>query len=104
MSHDATLPAPPADTVILARARQLPGWQVVRDAELHKVYPCADFAAGLAFINRIAAVAEEAQHHPNLLLQYKSVTVTLTTHDSGGLTARDLAMAAAIDLLAAESP
>ena len=84
---------------VLARARSLPGWQVCADMELHKSWPFLDFSAGLAFVNQIAELAELAQHHPDVLLRYGSVSVTLTTHDAGGLTVRDLALAGAIDAL-----
>ncbi len=84
---------------VLAHARTLPGWQVHADVELRKTFECKDFADGLTLVNQIGALAELAQHHPDLLLRYHSVAVTLTTHDAGGLTARDLALAAAIDAL-----
>ena len=92
--------SPPAVSAeVLVRAGSLPGWQVRADVELYKSWPLPDFAAGLAFVNQIAELAELAQHHPDVLLRYGSVSVTLTTHDAGGLTVRDLALAAAIDAL-----
>jgi 4a-hydroxytetrahydrobiopterin dehydratase len=56
-----------------------------------------DFAAAVAFVNVVAGLAEAADHHPDILLRYRSVTLTLTTHDAGGLTGRDVDLARAVD-------
>jgi 4a-hydroxytetrahydrobiopterin dehydratase len=75
------------------------GWQrdgaaIVRDVEV------ADFAAAMAFANRVAEAAEGADHHPDILVHgYKHVRLTLSTHSAGGVTAADLALAATIDTL-----
>lgn len=82
----------------------LPGWAVVatrahpgQDA-IEKEFTFADFSQALAFANRVGALAEEADHHPDILLHgYKRVTITLTTHSAGGITERDLALAARIE-------
>ncbi|MGY5763867.1 4a-hydroxytetrahydrobiopterin dehydratase [Brachybacterium sp. DNPG3] len=66
-------------------------------------YRTGDFATGLALVERIGAAAEEAGHHPDVLLTYPSVTVTLTSHDVGGITSRDLDLAATIASLAAQA-
>jgi len=61
---------------------------------------CPDFAAAITLVNRIAAAAELAEHHPDLLLHgYRWLTITLTTHAAGGLTQRDFALAAELDSL-----
>ena len=61
---------------------------------------CADFAAVIALVNEIAAAAERADHHPDLLIHgYRRLSITLSTHSAGGITARDFALAAAIDAL-----
>jgi 4a-hydroxytetrahydrobiopterin dehydratase len=58
----------------------------------------ADFAAAVAFVNRVAAAAEAADHHPDILIHsWNRVRLTLTTHSSGGLTDRDFALARTID-------
>ncbi|MDN5686973.1 MAG: 4a-hydroxytetrahydrobiopterin dehydratase [Brachybacterium sp.] len=64
-------------------------------------YRTKDFASALALVDQIGAAAEEANHHPDLTLAYGSVGVTLTSHDVGGITQRDLAMARRISELAA---
>ena len=63
---------------------------------LTATFDTGDFATGLALTNRIGEVAEAANHHPDVLLTYPSVGVTLTSHDVGGVTARDLRLAHAI--------
>jgi len=79
-----------------ARLTALRGWEI-RDGRLRKRYELDSFASALAFVNRVGALAEEADHHPDILIEYKHVTLTLVSHDSGGLTARDFALAAQID-------
>lgn len=60
----------------------------------------ADFAAAMAFVNRVADLAEERNHHPDILVHgWNKVRLTLTTHDTGGLTDADRALADAIDAL-----
>ncbi len=61
-------------------------------------FACGDFAAGAEFVRQIAALADEADHHPDLDLRYPgTVRVSITSHDANGLTARDAALASAID-------
>jgi 4a-hydroxytetrahydrobiopterin dehydratase len=67
------------------------GNEIVTTVTLH------DFAAALAFVNSVGAAAEAANHHPDIDIRWNKVTLHLTTHDSGGLTVLDLALAAAID-------
>jgi len=65
---------------------------LVRDFELK------DFAAAMWFVNRVAELAEERNHHPDILIHgWNKVRLTLSTHDAGGLTEKDHALAAAID-------
>jgi 4a-hydroxytetrahydrobiopterin dehydratase len=81
---------------IRERMAQLRGWK--RSGEqIRKAYPFASFAEGMAFANRVATVAEALDHHPDMLIQYKQVTLTLTSHDAGGLTERDFRLARQID-------
>lgn len=66
-----------------------------------RVFKFADFSAAFAFMARVALLAEKAGHHPDWSNSYNKVTIGLTTHDAGGLSARDIALAQAIDKLAA---
>lgn len=76
-----------------------PGWR--RDGvAISKQFQFADFKAALSFVNKVGDIAEAAAHHPDITVNYNRVTLTLTTHDAGGLTARDLALAAEIETVA----
>lgn len=66
-------------------------------------YRTSDFATGLALLDRIGAAAETANHHPDLVLAYSHLDVRLTSHDSGGITSRDVGLARTISGLAAEA-
>ncbi len=74
-------------------------WTVVEDVA-HAVFRTGSFAAGVALIDRIGVLADAANHHPDVDLRYPSVTVRLTTHDAGGLTVKDVALARAVSQLA----
>jgi len=80
---------------------KLAGWNEVegRDA-IVKTFTFQDFNAAFGFMTRAALVAEKLDHHPEWFNVYKTVTVTLSTHDAGGLTGRDIALAQAMDRLA----
>ncbi|MES1260232.1 MAG: 4a-hydroxytetrahydrobiopterin dehydratase [Acidobacteriota bacterium] len=77
----------------------LKGWEVVDGHHLHKVFKFPDFARALDFVNRIGAVAEEQGHHPDILLAWGKVEITLFTHTIDGISANDYKLAAAIDRL-----
>ncbi len=74
---------------------RLPGWQR-RGSEITRTFAFADFKGSMAFVNRVAGLADAADHHPDIDIRYSKVTLTLTTHDASGLTARDIALAEAI--------
>ncbi|HEY6472008.1 MAG TPA: 4a-hydroxytetrahydrobiopterin dehydratase [Acidimicrobiales bacterium] len=67
--------------------------------ELTALVKLHDFAASLEFVNAVGAAAEAANHHPDIDIRYNKVRLTLTTHDSGGITLLDLALADVIDRL-----
>lgn len=77
------------------------GWVIVDEKALHKRWAFEDFAGALAFVNEVGAAAEARNHHPDIALGWGKVELTLTTHDSGGVTARDLGLARAIEALSA---
>ena len=81
------------------RMSSLKGWTLDGDA-IRKQYTFEDFPEAIAFVNRLAPEAEKADHHPDILINYKRVTLTYSTHDEGGLTEKDFAGAAAADRLA----
>jgi 4a-hydroxytetrahydrobiopterin dehydratase len=93
-----TEPILPADEVDAALAERQLQW--TRDGdELKTSVKLADFAAALNFVNAVGAAAEAANHHPDIDIRWNRVNLTLSTHDSGGITRFDLALAAAIDNL-----
>lgn len=77
---------------------QLTGWEL-RDEKLHKAFGFEDFVAAMAFVNRMAALAEEQRHHPDFCVQFGRVEVTIWTHSLGGLSENDFILAARIDKL-----
>lgn len=83
-------------------ADTLPDWHptVGRDA-LHKTFTFVDFNAAFGFMTRVALHAEKMNHHPEWFNVWNRVEITLSTHDAGGLTQRDVELAKAIDAVAA---
>lgn len=77
---------------------ELPEWQLRSDGlAIVRIFRFADFSESWAFMNRVALYAEKADHHPEWFNVYNRVEVTLTTHDADGLSARDAAMARAME-------
>ena len=75
-----------------------PGWELV-DGRLHRELAFADFSEAFAFMTRVALAAEKANHHPDWSNSWNTVTIDLVSHDSGGLTDRDVALAETINTL-----
>lgn len=85
-----------AHTAIVEQLAERPGWSL-DDGKLHRAFRFADFNAAFAFMTRVALVAETLNHHPEWSNVYDRVVVHLTTHDAGGLTELDFALAAKMD-------
>lgn len=79
-----------------AQLKNLDGWKI-RGKTLSKEYGFEEFNDGLAFVVKIAKVAERQDHHPDVLLSYGKVVLNVTTHSAGELTDKDFRLAAAID-------
>ena len=80
----------------------LPKWSLAREGKaIERTFTFADFVEAFGFMSRVALLAEKADHHPEWFNVYNRVEVTLTTHDAGGLSTRDVEMAKAIDALVA---
>lgn len=79
--------------------RQVSGWETINDHHLTKTYTFPDFAKALEFVNRAGALAEAEGHHPDLLLAWGKVQVTIWTHRVDGLTEADFVLAAKCDQL-----
>ena len=82
-----------------SRLSTLPGWKI-DSGELVKTFQFKDFRAALRFVNQVGEAAEEAGHHPDIDIRYNRVSLSLVTHDAGGLTAKDFDIAARADHLA----
>jgi 4a-hydroxytetrahydrobiopterin dehydratase len=70
----------------------VPGWGLA-DGELVRAFIFKDFMAAMAFVNQVAALAEAAGHHPDIDIRYNRVRLALVSHDAGGITANDMALA-----------
>lgn len=90
-----------SDAALDKALADLPGWRRAEDRHaISKSFSFTDFNAAFGWMTRIALIAEKMDHHPEWFNVYKSVDVTLATHDAGGVSEKDLAMARAMDRLA----
>jgi 4a-hydroxytetrahydrobiopterin dehydratase len=83
---------------VTAALAELEGW-VLRDGKIHKEFLFSTFVEAFGFMTSVALLAEQLNHHPEWCNVYNRVTVDLTTHDAGGITASDIALARLIDRL-----
>jgi len=96
-------PAKLTDAEAAARLEALPGWSLV-GGKLHKAFVFRDFVEAWGFMSAAALVAEAMGHHPEWSNVWNRVTVDLTTHDAGGLSALDFDLAARMEALAGRRP
>jgi 4a-hydroxytetrahydrobiopterin dehydratase len=101
-SHpDRRMPVSPLSDIEIQRAfGTLPGWSRKGDV-ITKTYAMPTFLAGIAFVGRIADAAERVNHHPDIDIRYTRVVITLSTHDAGGITQKDIDLAGTIETLQA---
>jgi 4a-hydroxytetrahydrobiopterin dehydratase len=83
---------------IRSRLAAHPAWSL-EGGKLHRAIKFSSFISAFGFISQVALWAEKLNHHPELYNSYNSVVIDLTTHDAGGITARDFALAEKIDAL-----
>lgn len=83
-------------TQIKTVLRSVPNWKK-KGSVITRTCKFKDFVAAMTFVNAVALLAEKAQHHPDIDIRWNKVTLALTTHDQGGLTDKDFAMAKKID-------
>jgi 4a-hydroxytetrahydrobiopterin dehydratase len=86
------------DEEIEAKLAALDGWER-RDQAIVKAFDRGDFVGSVGFVDSLVAPAEEMGHHPDLEISWSTVTVTISTHSEGGLTAADFELATKIDAL-----
>jgi len=85
-----------SDSEISGRLKNLKGWK--RDGQfITKVFEFNRFVDGIDFVNRVAAVAEKEEHHPDIHVRYTTITLSVQTHSEGGVTKWDLDLAEAIE-------
>lgn len=84
------------DAAIKNRLEDLSEWSEM-NGSLQRTYQFKNFVEAMAFVNKVADLAEKAQHHPDILIRYGKVTLTLSTHDAGGITEKDFDLAAQAD-------
>ena len=85
-----------SEAEIKAALAETPEWSGVGET-IQKTFQFADFMESMRFVNRVAEAAERGQHHPDILIRYNKVTLTLATHDAGGITQKDFDLALAVD-------
>lgn len=88
-----------ADAEIKEALGRLKGWQQNGGA-IQRVFQFTDFKSAMLFVNKVAEAAEQANHHPDIDIRYNKVTMSLVSHDSGGVTERDVHMAERINQIA----
>jgi 4a-hydroxytetrahydrobiopterin dehydratase len=81
---------------IEARLPEFPEWSVNGGA-LQRTFGFENFIEAMTFVNKVADQAEDVQHHPDILVRYNKVTLTLSTHDAGGITSKDFDLARDVD-------
>jgi 4a-hydroxytetrahydrobiopterin dehydratase len=88
-----------SDSELREALGRLVGWQR-QGIAIERTFQFSDFAAAMQFVNRVADAAEQANHHPDIDIRYNKVVMTLVSHDSGGVTKRDVRMAERINQIA----
>lgn len=88
------------EAAITSALDDLPGWRREGDALVREYVVDGGFSDAVAFVGRIAAAADEADHHPDVAISWNRVTLTWTTHSAGGITEKDVAMARRSDAIA----
>ena len=85
-----------SDAEVSSSLKELPGWELT-NGKISKLFTFENFGDAVSFVNEVADLAEELDHHPDILLQYNKVILTLSTHSAGGLTDKDFFLANEID-------
>ena len=90
------MPAKMSEDEIKTALKAVPDWSEL-NGEIQRTFQFDDFKASMAFVNKIADAAEAAEHHPDILVRYNKVTLTVSTHDAGGITQNDFDLAKQAD-------
>ena len=81
---------------ISSALKNLDGWQS-GEAEIEKTFVLRNFVDSMGFVNKVALLSEKADHHPDILIRWNKVSITLSTHSKGGITEKDLTLAGEIE-------
>ena len=84
------------DAQVLEALKSVPDWGETGES-IQRTFQFKDFVEAMKFVNRVAEQAEADQHHPDILVRWNKVTLTLSTHDASGITAKDFALASKAD-------
>jgi len=99
LKNFAAAPMPKLEDIQIADAlTSIPNWKL-QDATISRTFQFKDFPAAMKFVDAVAGLAEQAWHHPDIDIRWNKVTLTLTTHDAGGLTQKDFDLARRFDQL-----
>lgn len=79
------------------QTKRIPAWKVEDDAKIVRSFDFDDFRGALDFVNHVGELAEQQNHHPDIVFGWGKAKISFTSHDSGGLTERDIEMAAKVD-------
>jgi len=82
--------------IIQQRMKKIPEWELNEDS-ISRIFEFDEYLPAIDFVNTVAEIAEEAQHHPDISINYTNVQLVLTTHSTGGLTESDFEVALRID-------
>ncbi len=91
--------APLTASQIELELRRIADWKLNSQGEIEKTFVLGGFPQSMLFANSVALLAESKNHHPDILIQWNKVRLSLSTHDSGGLTAKDFELAALVNAL-----
>jgi 4a-hydroxytetrahydrobiopterin dehydratase len=81
---------------VLAKLKGLSGWNL-NGEQIKKKFEFSSFSEAMRFVNRVADLAERADHHPDILINYRKVTIILSTHSEGGITQKDFNLAEQVE-------
>jgi 4a-hydroxytetrahydrobiopterin dehydratase len=91
-----TAPVKLSDSEIESSLADVPEWSLLTD-QIQRTFQFSDFLKAMKFVGKVAEAAEAAQHHPDILIRYNKVTLTLSTHDAAGITRKDFDLATKVD-------
>ncbi len=92
-----------AGSTVRERVAKMPGWDMEK-GNLKKIYQFKSFKQSIHFVNQVAYVAEKVNHHPDILVRYDAVVISVMTHDENGITEKDFRLAGEIDKIISNTP